>query len=272
MIRRFSAALAAATALASLSAHAADLPARVLPTAPPVVGETVFAPTWTGFTIGANVGGAFEDRQPVDIVDGYGNRANIATRNQDASSVTFGGGVGYNFQIGSFVAGVEADYQYARLRARNSYFDQQDVGGWGLLTATTQGSVRRTLDSFGTARGRIGFLVTPQFLAYGTGGLAFGDVSLSGSARADLTYAPTGAVLGTIGPYGFKKSDFNLGWTAGGGVEYAVSPKWSVKAEALYVSLDRQTAYVATEEFGNVRVSTRDREFVVGRVGVNYRW
>jgi outer membrane immunogenic protein len=270
VIRRSPLVLAAMT-MAAFSAHAADLPARVLPTTP-IVAEPVFAPTWSGFTVGVNVGGAFEDRAPVDIVDGFGNRANIVTRNQDASSVTFGGGIGYNYQIGSVVFGLEGDYQYARLRARDSYFDRQDLGGWGMYNVTTQGSVKRTLDSFGTARGRLGFLVTPQFLLFGTGGLAFGDVSLSGSARSDLAYTPTGQVLGTIGPYGFKKSDFNIGWTAGGGVEYAVSPKWSVKAEALYVSLDRQTGYVPTEDFGTVRVSTRDREFVVGRLGVNYRW
>lgn len=261
---------AAALALGTVATHAADLPARTLPSAPPAVSP-VFAPTWTGFYIGGNVGGAFMDKSPVDFYSARGERQNVNTVNSDSSSVTFGGGIGYNMQLGSFVGGVEADYNYLRLRNRNSYFEQKDFYD-GYVTRTVQGQIRQTVDSFGTFRGRLGYLVTPQFLLFGTGGLAFGDTTIAGSARGDVVFNPTGDTYFTYGPYNVKKSDFTLGYTAGGGVEYALNPNLSVKAEGLYVNLDGLNAVVPTREYGNVRVSTREHEFVVGRVGVNYKW
>ncbi|MBU3537081.1 hypothetical protein KHT87_21910, partial [Alkalihalobacillus clausii] len=92
-----------------------------------------------------------------------------------------------NIQFGSFVGGVEADYNYLRLRATNSYSSVTDLYGYGLVTESAYGQFRQTIDSFGTARGRIGYLVTPQFLLYGTGGLAFGDTTVSGIAGANYT-------------------------------------------------------------------------------------
>lgn len=258
----------ATLALGASAAIAADLPHRDAPILPPAT--PVYAPTWTGFYLGGNVGGAFMDKSPLAFYGEAGDRLNIQGLDRDASSVTFGGGIGYNLQLGSFVGGVEADYNYLRLRATNGYASVTNY--YGLVTESALGQFRQNVDSFGTARGRLGFLVTPQFLLYGTGGLAFGDMTLSGTARADYTWNATGERLGTVGPYAFKRSDFKLGYTAGGGVEYALNPNWSVKAEGLYVNLDSQTAYVRTEEFGTVRVSTRDRDFVVGRVGVNYKW
>ena len=66
-------------------------------------------------------------------------------------------------------------------------------------------------------RGRVGYLITPTLLIYGTGGFAYGQVSAFG-----FNTTPTG-------------------WTAGGGVEWMFAPHWSAKAEYLYVDLSNMS-------------------------------
>ena len=61
-------------------------------------------------------------------------------------------------------------------------------------------------------------------MIYGTGGFAFGDQSLR--------------VLDTVTGVSVGRSDFALGWTAGGGIEWAFAPGWSLKAEALYFDIE----------------------------------
>jgi outer membrane immunogenic protein len=106
--------------------------------------------------------------------------------------------IGYNYQIGSFVVGLEGDIQYADF-GREGVFNFRDEQG-NLFEGELESS-----DWFGTVRARAG-VAFGQALIYGTGGFAFAD---------DAT-----------------------GWTAGGGVEYAFTNNLSAKIEALYVSLD----------------------------------
>ncbi len=259
---------ALALSLIGVAAHAADLPPRGGPP-PAIAPEPVYAPVWSGFYVTGNVGGAFEDKSGLRLTDVDGNAFTLPVTGRDASSVTFGGGVGYNVQVGSFVGGLEADYNYVNLRSRNglSYSEPLVFG----FTGVVDGQARKTIDSFGTARGRIGYLVTPQIFAYGTGGLAFGDTAFSGSVSGRIV-DPTGATFASAGPYGAKRSQFQVGYTAGGGVEYALNPQISVKAEALYVNLDGQSIRITDETLGGVTLRTRERDFVVGRLGVNYKW
>ena len=72
---------------------------------------------------------------------------------------------------------------------------------------------RRNLPWFGTLRGRVGFLLTPSLLVYGTGGFAYGGVEFWDQTRT------------------------RVGWTAGGGAEYLLAQNWSVKIEYLYLDL-----------------------------------
>jgi outer membrane immunogenic protein len=75
------------------------------------------------------------------------------------------------------------------------------------------------LDWFGTVRGRVGLLATPQLLLYATGGLAYGHVGAN---------APT---------IGLGWGGTHAGWTVGGGGEYLFSNNWSIKLEYLYMDL-----------------------------------
>jgi outer membrane immunogenic protein len=136
-----------------------------------------------------------------------------------------GAQVGYNFQRGSFVFGAEADFQAARISDNN------------LVT-------KSEMDWFGTVRGRAGYAFD-RTLVYGTGGFAFGDV-INTTAGHTQTHTQTG-------------------WVAGGGVEYKVSPAWSVKSEYQFLSLD------ANDAGGPLGLGTGDRtEVHTVRIGLNY--
>jgi outer membrane immunogenic protein len=183
----------AAIALVALggAAAAADLtPApRYYPKAPAYIPAPVY--NWTGFYIGINGGGAF------------GGSSWNSTGNRDISGGLVGGTVGYNYQIGHAVIGVEGDIDWA------------DISG-----STTNGCPLgcKTSDTWlSTARGRIGY-AADRFMPYVTGGAAFGDIRASTPGFATATTT-------------------NAGWTIGGGLEGAIAGNWTAKAEYLYVDL-----------------------------------
>lgn len=271
-MKRFliSAAVLAATAGA---AFAADLPSRkapaYLPPPPPP------PPMWTGFYVGLNAGGSWANSNSIQLAsvgvpqtaDFYGFGTSVVgasnyalasaaalTGNLNGSSsggFIGGGQIGYNWQFyTSLVAGVEADIQgltsSSGSRVAATALPLPADGWWApgtVLTSTASGSSR--LEYIGTVRGRLGWLVTPTLLVYGTGGLAYGGVS------ANLAYSQwnnsTDFYSGnTFGP-AFGAANFSntqVGWTAGGGLEWMFWPNWSAKVEYLYYDL------------GSVRVST----------------
>jgi outer membrane immunogenic protein len=140
----------ASIALAAQAASAADLPVRAAPPAPVIAAVPVF--TWTGFYIGANAGVGWNTNSNNEILYlpdvGY-----ISPSSGDDAVFVGGGQIGYNYQIGQFVIGAEADLQWA------------DVGN-------RFGSSSN--DWFGTVRAKAGVAVD-QFLIYATGGFAYSD-------------------------------------------------------------------------------------------------
>jgi len=214
-------------------ASAAELP-------PPTIYKAPIAPiinppfSWTGFYIGANGGGAW----------GVSSDSNpllppvTTTGNFRMSGILAGGEIGFNWQYQAFVIGVESDIDWSNVKGSTSN---------GLCTGVTC----TTSDSWlGTTRGRIGFAVD-HWLFYGTGGVAYGDIKFT-----DLPAAVV--VNGTA---------TNVGWTAGGGVEYAFTRNWSAKAEYLYVNLGN--AGFACPGCGTSTVTFNEN---IVRGGVNYRF
>jgi outer membrane immunogenic protein len=256
--------LCAAAAVAALSAPAAAADMRMPMKAPPPVAA-IFS--WTGFYIGVNGGGAF----------GTGHNAIITETNAGALNVSgtwpgsgnfgkldpsggFGGGqIGYNYQVSNWVFGVETDFQGASIKDTASA-TLPYVGGLNTVT----GSVTQKLDWFGTVRGRLG-IAFDRVLIYGTAGFAYGQTSTG------ITWADT---------FGFAAANTakstRTGWVAGGGVEWAFAPNWSVKGEYQYIDLGRQG--VTAQEFVGVvpttfAVSTSARnDYHTGRIGINYRF
>jgi outer membrane immunogenic protein len=147
-----------------------------------------------------------------------------------------GGTAGYNWQLGSAVLGIEGDIDWANLKGTNS--------------STLCPAGCSTSDSWlSTVRGRAGYAFG-GVLPYVTGGLALGDI------RA--------ATPGFAGA-----SNTSAGWTAGGGIEFALPGNWSAKAEYLYVDLGRFNCGVSCNGLPTDNVSMHDN---VVRAGVNYRF
>jgi outer membrane immunogenic protein len=206
----------------SFSAQAADIPRPVYKGVRSVVAYY----NWTGFYVGIN--------------GGYG----FGTSNWDAPPLSIkpkggmvGGTLGYNYQIGSLVWGLEGDFDWA---------DVKGSSDCGAFTCETKN------DWLGTFRGRIGYAFD-RWMPYATGGAAYGRLK---ATTTDPTLA------------GASKNQ--LGWTAGAGVEYAFLGNWSAKLEYLYVDLgsfDCGVACAAGATTNNVSFT----EHVI-RAGINYKF
>jgi outer membrane immunogenic protein len=144
---------------------------------------------------------------------------------------------GYNWKIGSLIYGVEADIDYGNIRGSSSY-SAPAGGGYSVMVTTHE----QSMDWFGTLRARLGYLVTPNVLAYATGGLAVGHIKASTEEIRDI---PNGCATNSLCTAG-SASETRWGWTLGGGLEYAVDERWTVKGEYLYYNLGTVTYSMLT--------------------------
>lgn len=179
-------------ALGVASASAADIPRRrAMPAKAPVYVAPVY--NWTGPYLGLYGGGGWGR-------SGFSDP--LATGNFNLSGGVAGGTLGYNYQMGQAVLGVESDFGWSNIR------DSTPCGGTSCETRNNW---------LGTARVRLGYAVD-RFMPYVTGGAAFGDIKTSVAGVGDSHTS-------------------KAGWTVGGGVEAAISGPWTAKLEYLYVDL-----------------------------------
>jgi outer membrane immunogenic protein len=144
-----------ALSLVSLPAAAADLGGARHPPAPEPVEPRTNIERWTGFYLGATLGGNF---------GGTDVRGDFGANTIDTRGVTGGILAGYNWQLGRMVLGVETDFQLMTLDGSRSN---------GIDTFKVD------IDKMGTFRGRLGYLVTPSMMVYATGGFAWADTDIS---------------------------------------------------------------------------------------------
>jgi outer membrane immunogenic protein len=252
-------------------AMAADLPSRRAPA--PYVAVPVF--TWTGFYVGINAGYGFSDNDrnglgTYTVVAGgttpalpVGTVLTNGTTDSNNDGFVGGGQIGYNYQVGNWVVGIEADIQYADLNnSRNGTVVVATPGIAGFVGA--QNANFGGIDWFGTVRGRIGY-AWDRLLVYGTGGFAYGGTD----SNLNDGYAN----------YRSTNDDVRTGYAVGGGLEYAFTPSITGKIEGLYVSLDRNRdngfigtlrgTPVYTTGFGR---SSNESDFAVVRAGLNYKF
>jgi len=192
--------LVASASLISLSALAADLPARTQPAAP-VAYTTPFS--WTGFYVGGELGWIRTDPEYTTGAVLLGTPfVTSATTGKDGLS--YGVLAGYNYQMGNVVLGVEGDFQ-----------------GWTVgkirYTAITGDFLTAHSKWGGAIRGRLGY-AADHLLFFVTGGAAF---------VSNETSIPTTGI--TIGG-----DDTRVGWTAGAGIDYAISNNWFTGVEYRY--------------------------------------
>lgn len=265
---------ALALAAAYCSPAAADgMPRRAAPPPPaPVVQDRCAPGPWTGFYVGGNLGwghseGEFNDHDKIfSDKHGFDNEDNA-----------FVGGVqsGYNLQCGNVVFGFESDINWV------GFDDNNRNDGHRYEYDGDDFRHRRTLDWFGTVRGRIGW-TNDRVMVYATGGLAYGEPEHRWDGHFRLNNYND--------DMGRHKNSNNVewGWTAGGGVEFLHSDRFTIKAEALWVRFDNDSKdfkYTFTERYKDsyygpwkyrdhekkARFSHED-DMVVVRVGLNYKF
>lgn len=174
----------------------------------------------------------------------------------------FAGGVevGYNWQWGNIVSGVEGDFQYLGFRKS---FD----GTFGTVFAGTQGThTDVNVDWLFTFRGRVG-LALNRTLLYATGGLAVADVRF-----AQSNFFPAFATIDAL-----SVNKTKAGWVIGGGIEQALWDKWSIKVEYLHIDLGNINEESITNGFLNPAVQVAfshntDVKDNIVRAGFNYRF
>jgi outer membrane immunogenic protein len=228
---------------------AADLPQKA-----PSMIASVSAFSWTGFYIGANVGygwGKFDGTSTItgNTVVGTTSTPGSVTMN----GINGGGQLGYNWQTGALVLGIEGDFQGSGERHSST----MGCGVGCTFNSTTK------LDSFATVRGRLGWTPFDRGLIYVTGGWAW----MHGNNNQSLT---AGGVTATLIDMTASKS----GWTIGGGYEQMLWDRWSAKIEYLYMQADSVTgtsAIPAAIGGGTFTTTGRMTNNVV-RLGANYHF
>jgi outer membrane immunogenic protein len=231
----------------AMPAIAADLPAREYAKAPVVPPVPYY--DWSGFYIGGNVGGSWGHSSSTNsALDG----TFVSSGSRTDSAVIGGGQIGYNFMVAPhFLLGVEADVQ----------------GSSSKNTATSpdgSNSYSSKLDDFGTVRGRAGF-TADNWLFYGTGGFAWSQGSVTRTQiTAVASVPPIPAAAGTVETV----DNTRTGWAAGVGVEYGITPNWTVRAEYLYLDLGTITSVFPLSN----RQQTTSANMSIARIGVNYKF
>jgi outer membrane immunogenic protein len=183
---------------------------------------------WAGFYVGANAGYGWNHAALSDSFSapGFGALGATTFSSEKLNGGVWGGQIGYNWQFGRVVAGLEAD-----LNGTGQLFNQPfacDVGGAIVPGCTVFPKDR--IRWFGTARARLGFTVD-RWLVYATGGAALQNLGSDGHVE----------VAGVGGWDIFKTSTTRVGYSVGAGVEAALYSKWSLGVEYLFIDTGTKT-------------------------------
>jgi outer membrane immunogenic protein len=216
-------------------ANAADMPVK----APPA---QVVATSWAGFYVGGNIGGA---SQRSDF-NGPAHPAEVPYGVRTGGAFIGGGQIGYNWQNGNFVYGLEGDIS-GLTEPSGTYFDSTNpVGPYG-----------SHISWLATIRGRLGVTVGDgNTLLYGTGGVAYGRVKAVASELPNWN---------AVNDYSATRT----GWVAGGGIERMIAPHWTVGVEGLFADLGSYTK--ASSDAGKCCATIRNT-LVIGRFKLNYKF
>ncbi|MFC0283731.1 outer membrane protein [Camelimonas abortus] len=277
---------AAVFAAMTTAGAAADLPLRgTLPALPEPAPEKEWTGAYVGVSAGAVSSQGSEARAAVSglpfiSTDATGGGVFRALERRGDASGTAGAQLGYNFQVDRYLMGVEADYNWGNAVSRSDFVGvvaHSVTSPFGLEAVETYAAaarVRTRLASYGTLRGRLGVLVTPQLLVYATGGLAVGSLRSTAEMAGAYGIVVGGAAFpSAAGAWERRRSAARWGWTLGGGVEFAVTSQLSLKGEYLYLDLGSREHVLATAAADgfNATIHERNRYHVL-RAGVNYRF
>jgi len=234
-------------AVATASARAADLPAKVYPKAP-AAPEALY--DWSGFFIGANAGGGSGPRCWTNsFAGGAPTIPSVSEGCNDATGTLLGGQIGYRWQSANWVFGVEAQGDWANLSGSNA----------SLLLTAPQVTNQSKINGLGLFTGQIGYAWN-NVLWFVKGGGAVTSEKYNGMTTA------TGVVFD-------QASETRFGGTVGTGVEIGFAPNWSVGAEFDYVFTGTKVLnFNAVPTAVLSRTESIQQNLVIGLLRVNYRF
>lgn len=198
---------------------------------------------WHGFYIGVH--GSY--------MDAGTTYATPATPEQSLQGAQLGFQGGFNFALAPrWVLGIEADVSFGELDdfIRDGNFLTEDG----------------TIDTSGTLRARLGYLISPDTMLYATGGLAWDSLEQGSTC-------PTGAGFGicaVTGAFDARSTQTYTGWVAGGGLEFKIAPKWSLKGEVMAGDFGGADYTATIPVFGTVTTPVEQDLNLLVQFGVNF--
>lgn len=254
-------------AAAFLSSAIAPTSAADIPRAAYVSVPSIYS--WSGFYVGVNAGYTVANRDHLNFTgtdtgaDGLGTSLGLGSLPHQVTlqpdGIIGGGQIGYNWQAGTIVFGLEADILGSSAKDNFSVVSLPPSS-----PKTIAGS--NSLEWLSTVRGRFGITTTPMTLLYVTGGLAIGETKLNVSGSCP-TCVP---VLASAA----SSNDVSAGWTIGAGAEWALAGGWSVKGEYLYYDLGSTEATITYDyvTWTSTLTAHVNNSGHIARIGVNYKF
>jgi outer membrane autotransporter protein len=244
-------------------------------------GPVSFPVNWTGFYVGGIGGGAFGGHADATFAPAPETNNTFpfpgATSSARLAGILGGGEIGYNYQMGPWVLGLEADLAWTNARGSKACgnlvapdVSSSDTRANALFNSTCH----HELDWLATATGRVGYS-WGRALYYVKAGAAWtheefsvtcNNGPLNGTEIFDQTkqncFNPAGNLFNTI-----SASDNRTGWTAGFGAEFALTNNWSAKAETNYLGFGTRGLTLSDGTSVNSKLN-----FWEAKIGVNYRF
>lgn len=219
---------------------------------------TKIAIRWTGFYMGLNTGAILNNSNSLKTISYPGPAAGTFENESLVSAILSsssysissnlgfigGGQLGYNRQVNmsacglnDFILGFGADIQGIAQTSSNMYnLNGSSVPSYPSETMFSSLSATKQLNYLGTIRGQIGYLIIPELMVYGTGGLAYGGARSMLKIFQSNSFIQPGSVVALSSANGSFSSTLT-GWSVGGGAEWMFKPNWSIKLEYIYYDL-----------------------------------
>jgi outer membrane immunogenic protein len=223
---------------------AADMPLKAAPRAVPMASD------WTGFYIFGFGGYSWGRISP----DDFDLSSDIIFRTPKPKGGVFGFGGGYNWQYGGWVGGVELDYGFSNEKETRTLATSSSCGDGCTFTDNT--ALHSKIDALGSARLRVGYLIMPSVLAYGTAGAGWG--------RAELSSFETACANDKCTSFGLVAKPNLFGWVAGGGIEFKLFDHLRLRGEYLHYDFGSTSySFQASGSAATTTINAKTRDDVV---------
>lgn len=219
---------------------------------------------WTGAYVGINLGGALHKNKSLYTETELGGLFDTQTwveGDNNINALLGGVTLGYDRQYNKFVFGLQGQYNLSDLSGSNPYFDINRNDG---TTVEYSGDAYVDTKAYGTLTARLGYIIGPSSLVFVKGGGAYARFDYSDIADGQNVYSDT---------YEYHGSRESLGWTAGVGIEHAITENISIVAEYNYMDFGSETVTLldATGDYDteDLDITNTIETF---NIGLNYRF